>query len=332
MAKKVTEQESNDLFNLSEETAAWTEQKSKTDDGLYRPSLDKAKGSKDYKATLRFLPNLRRDGTVGPSAIEKHLHYADFKTHADVAGYYDCMKQFEGEKCDLCNMYWALDKSKNSANNEKKKLISRSTKYYAYVLVLEDKNQPDLEGKILIYPFGYKIAQKIKAQKEHAKNPCRVEDLSNGKDFNLVITEFGGYANYDQCDFDERGPITIGGMPAPIDPATGKIKASAQEKVKQFLLSRTVDIENYLPVRWTEDQVKNVNKILALLSGDDLGAPAATPGSTMNASDVFNTANTAANTTTMDAASFFDADDNEPEEDSKESSKSKVSQFFDDID
>lgn len=327
MAKKTVETGQDDLFNLSEETASWTEQKTKSEDGLYRPSLDKAKGKKEYKSIIRFLPNLRKDGTVGPSAIEKHLHYADFNNspnNKELSGYYDCMKQFENEKCELCNMYWALNKSKNSAEQAKAKLISRSTKYYAYVLVIEDENQPDLVGKILIYPFGYKIAQKIKAQKDNTRNPCRVEDLSNGKDFNLTITEFGGFANYDSSDFDERCPITINGQKAPIDPETGKIKAAAQAKIKEFLLDRSVEIDSYLPQKWTDEQRQNVNHIINILSGNELDNMSSNNIETeISAKDLFNNASNAAQSTVLDTASFF-------AEEEPEMNKSKVDSFFDD--
>ena len=72
--------EYNSLFDLGAESASYLTQKKKGDDGLYRPSLDKIlKGSKAYTSVIRILPNLQRDGKVGPTALEKHIHYADFK-------------------------------------------------------------------------------------------------------------------------------------------------------------------------------------------------------------------------------------------------------------
>lgn len=281
------------LFDLGEDTAAYLTERKKGDDGLYRPSLDKIRGDarKGYQALIRILPNLGKDNKIGQTAMEKHIHYADFKEHQELSGYYDCRKNFEAQ-CELCNMYWALKKSTNQSEIDKAALISRTTKFYSYVLVLEDENQPDLVGKVLVWQYGFKIKEKIKSQYE-SRRACRVEDLSNGMNLELVIKEVGGYTNYDSSTFVEQGPISINGEQLRLDPKTNKINAAGQAQVIELLKNRTVDLENYKATPWTDEVQTKVNKILAILAGNYVATAgdvtfsgAGSTGRTASAADV----------------------------------------------
>lgn len=327
--KKVTEEnvEQHDLFNLDESTASYLDNPKKNEDGLYRPRLELIKNKKSgaYESTIRFLPNLTRDNKVLPSAIEKHIHYAKFENHPELSGYYDCAKNF-GEKCDLCTTYWMLYNSKDEMTKEKSKLIARSTKLYQYVLIVEDENQKELEGKILVFPYGVKIKEKIKAQKEHAKRPCRVEDLSAGRDMLLKIVEKGGFANYDSSEWDDVSTIKLqdedGEWVTPSVGTDGKIVAKQQGKVKEFLLSREVELEDFAAKHWTEEQQTKINKIIGILTGvDDDMSIGSTPKNSKTAADVLGS---------MDAAS-------EAEEQLEEASspapapKKSTSSFFEDL-
>lgn len=262
-----------DAIDAQSETLDFLEKKGSGLDGIYRPKItDKKKG---YVATIRFLPNLSKEGKVLQSAIEKHQHYVDFKNHPELQGYYDCMKNFT-DKCDFCTMYWKLKNSKNASDVEKAELISRNTKYYSYILVIEDEQNKELEGKILVYPYGYKIKEKIKDQKDGlAGDPCNVFDLANGKNFKLVVKQVGDFPNYDSSTFLEVSPIQIQGKKAPVelDEKTGKNKITnpkVKEKITSFLLDRTVDLEDHMPKEWTSKDKYKVNEILEILSGNDV--------------------------------------------------------------
>lgn len=261
-----------DGVDAEDESLDFLENKGSNLDGIYRPKItDKKKG---YSSTIRFLPNLTEEGKVGPAAIEKHQHYVDLKNHPELVGYYDCMKNFE-DKCDICTMFWKLKNSKNATDVEKAELINRNTKYYSYILILEDEQNKELEGKILVYPYGYKIKEKIKDQREglnSSKTPCNVFDLANGKDFNLVIKQVGDYPNYDSSTFLDQSPIKIKGKEAPtsIDEKTGKKKitnAKVKEKIKNFLMERDVNIEDHMAKSWTDDDRFKVTQILDILQG-----------------------------------------------------------------
>ena len=74
-----------DLFegvDAEDESLNFLENKGSNLDGIYRPKItDKTKG---YKAKVRFLPNLTKEGKVGPAAIEKHQHYVDLKNNPEL--------------------------------------------------------------------------------------------------------------------------------------------------------------------------------------------------------------------------------------------------------
>ena len=72
-----------DSIDAQSETLDFLEKKTSSLDGIYRPRItDKKKG---YIATIRFLPNLTKDGKVAQAAVEKHQHYVDFKNQQIVS-------------------------------------------------------------------------------------------------------------------------------------------------------------------------------------------------------------------------------------------------------
>lgn len=302
-----------DSIDAQSETLDFLEKKGGGLDGIYRPKItDKKKG---YVATIRFLPNLSKDGKVLQAAIEKHQHYVDFKNHPELAGYYDCMKNFT-DKCDFCTMYWKLRNSKNASDVEKAELISRNTKYYSYILVIEDEQNRELEGKILIYPYGYKIKEKIKDQKDGlAGEPCNVFDLANGKNFKLVIKQVGDYPNYDSSTFMDISPIQIQGKKAPVevDPKTGKnkiVNPKVKEKITQFLMDRTVDLEEHQAKEWSSEDRYKVSQILEILAGNDVNT-SHSHASNSSFDDTLSTHEEADEATfgeNDDASDFFDID------------------------
>lgn len=302
--------QNDDVFDLSnnDATSAFLKDKQKTNDGLLRPKLEQGRDGK-RELVIRILPNLMSNGKIGPAAIENHLHYANFKQNPDLQGYFDCLKNANiGKDCPLCKTYWALKNTKNPVDEDKAKLISRSTKYYSYALVVEDKQVPENEGKIFIFPFGYKIFVKIKAKAESTRKPCKIEDLVYGANLNLVISEVGGYYNYDASEFEAPEPITIDGKMLKVG-ADGKIGASERERVVEFLKSREFSLEDFMPKDWTAEQYDKANKIIALLSGVAYDASSASA-----------TKSTAKSSPVASASSIFE----EPETEEKTEKKTEA--------
>jgi hypothetical protein len=269
----------NDLFdNLDSKMGFLNEQTKTNNDGIYRIDLklckDKKKG---YRSVVRFLPNLNKEGKVGESALEKISHYVDIKAVKELCGYYDSPKNF-GEKCALSDLYYQLMNSKNAILQERAKMLKYSRKYYSYVLVLEDEQQPDLVGKIMIMQYGKTIKDKISAEKngEISGVSTNVFDLANGKDFVLLVKEIAtGDETYPDYKMSMFKPETTS-LPiyfkdkgvfknAPI--LNGKIDPKAHTMIKDFLLDRSHELEEFGPKRLDEEHQSKVTEIINFMTG-----------------------------------------------------------------
>ena len=271
----------NDLFNMDLNSGmSFLDKKKSQNDGIYRPSLDLALDKKKgYKSTVRFLPNFSAEG-IGENALEKVLHYVKLPNLPNLNGYYDSMKNFKDERCSLTETFWNLKNSESALEQEKAQLISRSTKYYSYIQVLEDENQPDLVGKIMIMAFGHKIKEKINQERVGEINdPCNVYDLAKGKDFVLLVKEIGGFPNYDSSQFKQETssiclPVEVDGktelkkLPTEEVNDVLTVPAKYQEKVKEYLLVRDTELSAYAPVKWDEETRNKVNQIVSHLTNN----------------------------------------------------------------
>jgi len=272
----------DDLFNggLDNKMDFLNDQKKSTNnDGIYRVDLklvkDKKKG---WRSVVRFLPNLTLEGKVGQSAIEKITHYVDIKSNRELSGWFDSPKNFN-EKCALTDLYYTMQNSKNAVLMEKSRQLKYSKKYYSYVLVLEDEQQPELVGKIMIMQYGKTIKDKIMADKngEISGVPCNVFDLSAGKDFVMIVKEISTgdetYPDYKMSMFKSETtslPIYFKDKGvfknAPLN-AEGKIDASVQGKIKEFLTDRDSNLEDFAPKVLTEEQQVKITDITNFLTG-----------------------------------------------------------------
>lgn len=270
----------DDLFNggLDEKMDFLKEKSTNNNDGIYRVDLklvkDKKKG---WKSVVRFLPNLTKDGKVSQSAIEKITHYVDIKDPKELCGWFDSPKNF-GEECPLSKLYYTMKNSKNAVLVEKSAMLKYSKKYYSYVLVIEDEQQPDLVGQILIMQYGKTIKDKISAEKngEISGVPCNVFDLSKGKDFVLVVKDIQTgditYPDYKMSMFKpEVSTISLYSKEksmfknAPIN-AEGKFDPKVQGMIKDFLLDREHDLEEFSAKHLTEEQQAKITEISNFLT------------------------------------------------------------------
>ena len=268
----------DDLFgNLDSKMDFLNEQTKTNTDGIYRIDLSKAKDKKKgYRAVVRFLPNLTKEGKVGQSAIEKISHYVNIKNQKELSGYFDSPKNF-GEKCALSDVYYQLTNSKNAILQERAKMLNYSKKYYSYVLVIEDEQQPELVGKILIMQYGKTIKDKIAAERngEITGVPCNVFDLAQGKDFVILVKEIStgdeSYPDYKNSMFrPEMSSLSLysedkGFKNVPV--VDGKVDPRAQGKVKEFLMNREHNLEDFAPKKLNEEQLNKIESISNFLLG-----------------------------------------------------------------
>ncbi len=274
--------EIDDLFNgsLDSKMSFLNDQKTTTNnDGIYRVDLSKCKDKKKgWRSVVRFLPNLTKVGKVGESAIEKITHYVDIKQPKELSGWFDSPKNFN-EKCPLTDLYYTMQNSKNAILIEKSKQLKYSKKYYSYVLVIEDEQQPELVGKIMIFQYGKTIKDKIQAERngEISGVPCNVFDLKSGKDFVLVVKEIQTgdetYPDYKMSMFKpETSSLPIyfkdknAFKNAPLN-SDGQIDSGVQAKIKDFLLERDHDLEEFAAKKLSEEQQAKINEIVNFLTG-----------------------------------------------------------------
>ena len=164
-------------------------------------------------------------------------------------------------------------------------MISRTSKYYSYVLIIEDENHPELEGKILIYQYGFNIKEKINLERtgEVTGKKCNVFDPANGKDFRLIIKEVGGFNNYNSSSFRQTSPLkiwdadkkTFKETPVEWSEEKGKFlitNPKVQKVVFNFLKDRdeSVNLNEYVATPWTDEIKSKVEKIIEILSGNDV--------------------------------------------------------------
>jgi hypothetical protein len=312
-------QELDDLFsgNLDSKMEFLNEKKAVNADGIYRIDLSKAKDKKKgYKSVIRFLPNLTKDGKVGQAAIEKITHYVDIKNAKELSGWFDSAKNFN-EKCALTDLYYNMINSKNAILIEKAKCLKYSKKYYSYVLIIEDEQQPELVGKVMIFQYGKTIKDKILAEKngEISGVSCNIFDLSAGKDFVLSVKEIQTgeetYPDYKGSAFRDVSSLPIffegkGFKNAPL--VDGKIDPKVQSTIKDFLLKRDHELEEFSPKRLTDEQQAKVNEIISYLTGKSSSSfkkETVASSEDFDFEESFNTGSTSTPSTDGDDDDFF---------------------------
>ena len=281
-----TNENFDDLFNggLDSKMDFLNEQKgsTKNNDGIYRVDLSKVKDKKrGWRSVVRFLPNLTKESKVGELAVEKITHYVDIKNPKELSGWFDSPKNFN-EKCALTDLYYTMQNSKNAVLIEKSKQLKYSKKYYSYVLVIEDEQQPELVGKIMIFQYGKTIKDKISQEKngEISGVPCNVFDLAEGKDFVMIVKEIQTgdekYPDYKMSTFKSETtslPIYFKEKGAfknvPTTEQEGKLRVTseAQSKVRDFLLDREHDLEEFAPKKLNDEQNGKITEIINFLTG-----------------------------------------------------------------
>lgn len=316
--------EALDIFNVSDDFAKeQVQENEKSGDGLYRIDLKKAKDGV-WKGRLRLLPNIDNEGKVDPENpywIKKIMQYVKVPLPGH-SGYYDSPKTVN-EKCELSDTYWALKNNDDPLMQERASMLNYVVRYFAYVQVIQDPQNPENEGKIMIWSFGNKIYAKIKDMHEGSLTGEveNVADLGQGHDLILNVKEVGGYTNYDSCQFDTaRTPIKV---PSPKDPTklvpvpvedNGNGKMVVQEKGKKAVLdmltSKEVDVSEYKYQPYDAATQAKVKAIISFLTNVDSNtATTAASGGGNTAASSFNADEFFSDDSGSDAASESEASD-----------------------
>jgi len=184
-----------DIFNVDVDEVEFHDYKKK-ESVLYAP---KSKDTTDgiYESLIRFLPN-----PINPkkSLVRKLTYYL-----RDAEGNgknYDSPSTIQGQKCPIQQTYYKLNKSESAVEQKMAKKLNRREQFYVLVQIVDDKVNPNLNGKIKVFKFGKKLKEKIDAQRNPTYgDKVQMFHLFEGKNFHLRLTRQGEFNNYDQCTF-----------------------------------------------------------------------------------------------------------------------------------
>jgi hypothetical protein len=237
----------NDIFNLSLDDFKEPERKQSL---IFKPD---AKSGKDgvYKAVVRFLP-WHQD--VKKSVMKK---WSSWLTNpaTNESKMVDCPSTV-GQKSVLQDLYWKFKKSDSVAEQRLADNFSRRQRFASLVQIVKDDNNPEMVGKIMVWPYGVKIFNKLQAEmKPEFGKPHIPFDLFEGKPFLVHITQVAGYNNYDNCRFlDEKMPIIVDGE---------KMEKTQESltKIKAYL-ETSPDLSAYDFQEWNQATEDFVNEVI----------------------------------------------------------------------
>ncbi len=275
MQNKMSKIEKNaplDLFNDDSEVVVLAVEKSTGTSNLYKPDVKLAQDSKfGYVSTIRFIPEI----TNGEAQyiISKEVIYVDLSSYPDLAGSYDSMKNFPNERCALNQLQWQLKKSTNVVDQEMAKNLKWYKSYVSLIQVVNDPNQPHLNGKIMVFKYGQKIKEKIDQELSGliTGEKCNVFNLVKGKNFRLVLKSVGGFNNYDQSTFLPSSVIDVWDsennkfVKTPV--VDGKVSEAAQKKILSSITNPDIKLSDFQPQRWDDETKEKVNQIVKLMTG-----------------------------------------------------------------
>ena len=192
------------LGSLTQKLVKEVEKQSNTggggDDRLWKPEMDKT--GNGY-AVIRFLP--------APNGED--LPWVKMYSHAfqGPGGWYiENSLTTNGGKDPVSEYNRELWNSGNEADKDTVRKQKRKLSYYANIYVVQDKANPENEGRVFLYKFGKKIFDKImeamqpEYEDETAINPF---DFWQGANFKLKLKKVAGYWNYDSSEFDRPSPL-----------------------------------------------------------------------------------------------------------------------------
>jgi len=170
------------------------------DERLWKPEMDKT--GNGY-AVIRFLP--------APDGEE--LPWAKMYSHAfqGPGGWYiENSLTTNGGKDPVSEYNRELWNSGIDADKETVRKQKRKLSYYANIYVVQDKANPQNEGRVFLYKFGKKIFDKIMEAMQpefEDETPINPFDFWQGANFKLKLKKVAGYWNYDSSEFDRPSPL-----------------------------------------------------------------------------------------------------------------------------
>ena len=194
---------SNDLQKLQTEVEKINNPKnnfSREDERFWKAELDK---SGNGYAVIRFLP---------PPNNEE-MAWAKIFNHGfqGPGGWYiENSLTTIGQKDPLAEYNSTLWNSGIEANKEIARKQKRRLTYISNIFVVEDKANPQNEGKNFLFRYGKKIFDKVSSMANpefEDESPIDVFNFWDGANFKLKIRKVDGFSNYDKSEFIASAPL-----------------------------------------------------------------------------------------------------------------------------
>ena len=194
---------SNDLQKLQSEVEKINNPQnnfSREDDRFWKAELDK---SGNGYAVIRFLPP--------PNGED--MAWAKIFNHGfqGPGGWYiENSLTTIGQKDPLAEYNSTLWNSGIEANKEIARKQKRRLTYISNIFVVEDKANPQNEGKNFLFRYGKKIFDKVSSMANpefEDESPVDVFNFWDGANFKLKIRKVDGFSNYDKSEFVTPAPL-----------------------------------------------------------------------------------------------------------------------------
>lgn len=245
-----------DIFNLKVEDVVTESKGSKANANLYSPKYDEAPDGV-YKSKVRFLPNFKNPRK---SIMRKYVYYLMEDRVAKKGGFYVDSPSTVGEKCPCQDAFFKLRNSESAIDKKLSEELKRKENFYSYVQIIEDKQHPELEGKIMVMKYGFQIKQKIDEQLNPQiddEEPTQIFDLFEGKDFYFIAKKVDGYANFLSSKFANKiTAIKINGKEVDNDD-------DGRQEILSWLNENAPDMNEFEYKPWDNETRTKVAKVLA---------------------------------------------------------------------
>ena len=173
---------------------------SREDERFWKAELDK---SGSGYAVIRFLP----------SPENEDMPYVRVFNHGfqGPGGWYiENSLTTIGQKDPLAEYNSTLWNSGIEANKEIARKQKRRLTYFSNIFVVEDKANPQNEGKNFLFRYGKKIFDMVSSMANpefEDETQVDVFNLWDGANFKLKIRKLDGYSNYDKSEFITAAPL-----------------------------------------------------------------------------------------------------------------------------
>jgi hypothetical protein len=234
------------LDKLKAAVKAQSKDSNREDEGYWKPTLDKAGNG---SAIIRFLP-------APPPETMPFAMYYRHAFQGPNGWYIENSRTSVGESDPLGDYNTRLWSTKNEDLMNQARKQSRKKTYVANIYVIQDKANPDNEGKVFLYRFGKKIFDKIQKVVEpefEGDEPMDPFHVIDGANFRLRQKKQGGYPNYDDSMFETSSPLLKGDETAIL-------------KVLEHLKSVSEEV-NLNKFKSYEDLKKKLDKVMGFDTG-----------------------------------------------------------------